>query len=44
MFRKGRELEVGIEAPREIEFAVGRLERDVDFDMAYKTKEAAVGV
>ena len=34
------ELEVGnIEAPREFEFGVGRLERDVDFDIAYRTKE-----
>lgn len=33
-FRKGRELEVGIETPREFEFGGGRLERDVDFDIA----------
>lgn len=38
-FRKGREPEVGIEAPREFEFGVDRLERDVDFDIAYRTKE-----
>lgn len=38
-FRKGRELEVGIEAPREFEFGVGRLERDVDFDIAYRIKD-----
>ena len=35
MLRKGRELEVGIEDSRE----VGRLERDVGFDIAYRTKE-----
>jgi hypothetical protein len=35
MVRKGRELEVGIEDSRK----VGRLERDVDFDIAYRTKE-----
>lgn len=38
-FRKGRELEMGIEVPRNSEFGVGRLERDVDFDIAYRTKE-----
>jgi hypothetical protein len=36
-FRKGRELEVGIETRREFEFGVGRLERDVDFDIANGT-------
>jgi hypothetical protein len=38
MFRKGRELEVGIRVPREFESGVCRLERDLDFDMAYRTK------
>jgi hypothetical protein len=42
-FRKGRELEVGIEfeAPREFGFGVGRLERDEGFVIAYRTKETS---
>ena len=38
MFRKGRELEVDIEAPREFEFGTGRFERDIDFDIVYRAK------
>jgi len=42
MFRKGRELEVGIEAPREFGSGIGGLERDVDFDIALQNKGTAV--